>query len=105
MKNPHVLPLGWYLHVAAGAELRWTYAYRVAQALLYQGSHRGEHKGGLDFRGVCEIPRSACPSRPGGSGRVPSSRARGAVSANMTTTGGAGAAETVDSGDVNGLGK
>ena len=34
-----MFPLGWYLHVAAGTELRWVFANGVARALLSQVSH------------------------------------------------------------------
>ena len=34
LKNQHVFPLGWYLHVAVGTKLRLMCAYRIVPALL-----------------------------------------------------------------------
>ena len=45
MNEQDVFPLGWYLHVAVETELRWMYAYKVARALLYQGSHARSSSG------------------------------------------------------------
>ena len=39
MNVQDVFPLGWYLRVAAGTELRWMYANGVAPTLFQQGSH------------------------------------------------------------------
>ena len=104
MKNQHVFPLGLYLHVAAGTELRWMFANGVARALLSQGSY-AESTRRLDLQGCC-VKFQECLSfetwwqrwytvKPHAWNRC----------ANVMAAGAACAVETVDGGDVTGLGE